>query len=210
MMELEELLQIESIYKNRYKQRHSDKLNEYFKISPIGIDYYNPFNIAIEFKESFSKKDDKMFFKIPEKQLSKTHLIVCCKRDEEFYIKESIKILNNEKYKFNTIYKRCCLRLTTIEREHLFKCVDYKELQIVLNTLKEMKEFSKCNGRCPYLETIIDGDSKKIYWCRLFPTKTKECIVEGFRYNYKECSYFLFPEINKNNEVKKNGKLDNN
>ena len=52
--------------------------------------------------------------------------------------------------------------------------------------------------RCPHLDTIIIiGSGEWMYWCGLFPYKTKKCVAEGYKYDYTECSYYLFPKDRK-------------
>ena len=114
---------------------HSKELRKYFNISPFGIDWYNPFDIAIEFKETFSIKDiSKIVIKISNKQLINSRFIVVCYNHSEFYIHKTE--LLKQKYKQNNDSNLTSIKLNSLRKNYLFKTDNYESLQKYLLNLK--------------------------------------------------------------------------
>ena len=110
---------------------HSEKLREYFDISSNGIDYYNRFNISIEFKETFSNDILNIRIKIRNTQLDNSDLIVICHNHSEFYIHKG-KFLKN-KYKQKSKDNRTSIRFTSLKKGYIFKTDNYNDLEKYLN-----------------------------------------------------------------------------
>jgi len=121
-------------YENGYRSEHSLELRDYFPISNRGVDYYNPNNISIEFKECFSEKKEAQWFKVRKRQLEESKYVVFCLLNEEFYILRSSHLL--KKYSFNTYGKRVNLRIDTIRKNSIFETNDYIELKEVIDKLR--------------------------------------------------------------------------
>ena len=113
--------------------KHSDKLQMFFDIESRGVDFINDFGIRFEFKESFERKLEQMFFKVPKHQLIECDFVIFCVRSEEFYIHKSRRILC--KYGFKNKEEHCCLRYTTISKNYFMKFTDYLSLRDYITQL---------------------------------------------------------------------------
>lgn len=106
----------------------------HFPISINGVDYYNPNNKGIEFKESFNLKKQNPCFKIPKKQLKETDFFVFSFHYSEYYVLR--KSFFQDKYSFENKAKACHPRLNTIIRNSIFETSDIEELKEYLDKLK--------------------------------------------------------------------------
>lgn len=106
---------------------HSEYLRQYFPISEIGVDYYNPYDIAIEFKETI--KTENLRFAISENRLKDSDYVCFCFRDKEFFLMD-IQFLKDH-YTVNKKYGLVFIREKTIREKSLVKT----------NSLKTMREF---------------------------------------------------------------------
>ena len=130
--------QIIKKYNGNYTSEHSIELQKYFNISKIGVDYYNDFNISFEFKESFAKDLDNIWFKCNKKQLIQSnffvfiiHLNYCL--NHEIHIIDSKFILDS--YKFNTYKIRANLRINTIRNISCFETDNLESLKEYINKI---------------------------------------------------------------------------
>ena len=110
------------IYENGYQQNHSIFLNNHFTLSCLGVDYYNPYNVGFEFKETFGYKN--VFFKIPKEQLEQSDYLVLNFYNENFYIHNSKYFLKRFKFKNGN----CYLRPNTAKKNYIFKTDDILKL----------------------------------------------------------------------------------
>jgi len=122
-------------YYNNYRKEHSDYLNNLFNISPNGIDYHNDYNIGFEFKESFMKKEHKIFFKVPKKQVDLTDFFIFCLASHEYFLVDKRDILEN--FSFNTKEHNANIRINTIKRLSLYDTSDVFHLKGIIDKIKE-------------------------------------------------------------------------
>jgi len=125
------------IYENNDKQNHSVFLNEHFNISNIGVDYYNPNNIPIEFKESFNPIYKNVRFSIPEYQTKESKYFVLCLNISEYFILRTRDILN--RFTFDSKYHLTHIRLSTIRIMKIAKFDDILELKTYINNLNDYR-----------------------------------------------------------------------
>lgn len=125
---------LKEIYPNGYKREHSSYLNNVFNINPNGVDYHTPNNIAVEFKETFAKKDKSLWFKIPKKQVDETDIFVFCHKDENYYVVDKEDIAGA--YSFKTYEERANIRLGKVKSMAFFETNDIQELKIFLDQLE--------------------------------------------------------------------------
>lgn len=114
---------------------HSEQLREHFDISPIGVDWYNSFDIPIEFKETFSNNDiNKITIKIGNHQLDDSDYIVVGYNHSEFYIHNAKRL--KAKYKQNPKNNLTNIPFISLKNNYLFKTDNYKDLKKYLKNLK--------------------------------------------------------------------------
>ena len=123
------------IYENDERQNHSVFLNEYFNISPVGIDYYNPNNIPFEFKESFNPEYKNVRFAIPEYQTLESNYFVLCLNISEYFILRTRDILN--RFSFGSKYGLTHIRLSTVRKIKIAKFDDILELKAYIDNLND-------------------------------------------------------------------------
>ena len=117
------------------ESNHSETLRSYFPISSIGVDWYNPFNIPIEFKETFSNNDiNRITIKIGNHQLIESKYIVVCIKHSEFYVHLAERLKN--RYKQNNKYDLILVKLNSFRKDYVFKTDNYKDLEKYLKKLK--------------------------------------------------------------------------
>jgi len=133
----------QELYENGYRSEHSSLLREKFEnISNRYVDWFNDKNVAIEFKECFTKKEEQAFFKVYLKEVKRCHFVVFSYHHEEFFIENSQFLL--DAYSFNTYENRCNLRINTLRKQHMFKTNDIDELERFLKeelSLKQIDSF---------------------------------------------------------------------
>lgn len=117
------------------ESNHSEILRSHFPISPIGVDWYNPFNIPIEFKETFSNNDiNKIIIKIGNHQLDDSDYIVIGYNHLEFYVHKAKRL--KTKYKQNPNNNLTNIPFTSLKKNYKFKTNNYDDLEKYLNNLK--------------------------------------------------------------------------
>lgn len=127
-------------------RNHSETLNLFFPISPIGIDYTNDYKVKIEFKETFSLKPvSKIRIKIRNSQLDNSDLLVICFNDSIFYIH---KTKNLRKYKQNTKDNRTTIRFTTLQKNYYRKIYKWINLQNLLDYYCKFDIYGYCQNSC--------------------------------------------------------------
>lgn len=114
-------------YKYACRSEHTQFLGSYFPIGSRGVDWYNPNNLAIEFKESYMRNISDMWFRVPKEQVEKSDILVFCVYQRSFYcvmpdfIKKTYNVGVDKTYK---------IRLNPIKIMSFFTCHD-------INILKE-------------------------------------------------------------------------
>ena len=83
------------IYSDGLRSNHSDFLNAFFDINIRGVDYYNPYNISFEFKESYMRNKKGIFFKIPLHQIKDSDFFIFCVNTELFYLVDKRDVKEN-------------------------------------------------------------------------------------------------------------------
>ena len=114
---------------------HSKELRQYFNISNNGVDYYNPFNIGIEFKECFSNSKYPNI-KIGNNQFNESDLLVVCFKHKEFYIHDLSYL--RQRYTSNNKYNLTVIRLNSLRKDYLAKFNNYDDLKDYLNKIKNI------------------------------------------------------------------------
>jgi len=126
--------ELHELYPNGYKREHSYFLRNLFNINPNGVDYHTPNNIAVEFKETFAKKNKSLWFKIPKKQVDQTDIFVFCYKNEHYYVVDKEEIAGA--YSFKTYEERANIRLGKVKSMAIFQTNDIQELKIFLDQLE--------------------------------------------------------------------------
>lgn len=115
---------------------HSRYLNEIFSISKNGVDYYNPYNLGFEFKESFMSKKEDIFFKVPEKQADCSDFFVFCVHTTEYYLIQKDFIL--DRFNFETKEKNANIRINTIRKNAEFLTFDVFEMKDHIDNMRRV------------------------------------------------------------------------
>lgn len=126
--------ELHKLYPKGYKREHSYYLNQLFDINRNGVDYHTPNNIAVEFKETFARKDNSLWFKIPKKQMDHTDIFVFCVKKEQYFIVDKEDIAGA--YSFNTYKERANIRLGKVKSMALQEFTDVYELKNFLDQLE--------------------------------------------------------------------------
>jgi len=124
---------MDNIYSNGYMSEHSNCLNGRFMISNRGVDYYNLNNVSFEFKESFIKDRDNVFFVVPKKQLEESMFILFNDNNEEYYIVRSFELLM--RYSFKSSLKRCCPGINAIKEICCYETYNLDDLEDFMDNL---------------------------------------------------------------------------
>lgn len=124
-----------SLYPKGYKREHSWYLKHLFNISPNGIDYHTPYNVGVEFKESFMKNRNNIWFKIPRKQCEIADLFVFCIHNEKYYILDKRDIQEN--FSFQTCHTRANLRINTVKLLSIYETEDIMDLKQYLDNFQK-------------------------------------------------------------------------
>lgn len=125
-------------YPNGYRAKHSEFLQTFFSISPIGVDYYNSKNVAFEFKETNAKDEKSRFFKIPKEQVNASDYVVFCVNRQEFYVVDTKDI--ERRYKFENKNERAVMRLPVVREMAIYKTTNPYELKQVINNTEGEKK----------------------------------------------------------------------
>ena len=117
---------------------HSLHLRQFFPINKVGVDYVNPFNINIEFKETFSNNPNfkNVNIKITQNQFNDNDLIVVCFQTTKFYVHNS-KVLGKKHCRPNS-YGRTTLRATSLQKNYMFETNNYIDLKKYLDNIQEV------------------------------------------------------------------------
>lgn len=116
---------------------HSKYLRNIFEISPNGVDSYNDYNIGFEFKESFMKNRDNIFYKVPEDQAKNSDFFIFCVDTTEYYLVDNQKIL--KRFNFKTKEKNANIRIQTVRKISEFITFDVLELRDYINRIRGKK-----------------------------------------------------------------------
>ncbi len=125
------------LYPNGYKRTHSAFLKEHFDINPNGVDWHNPYNLGIEFKETFAKDKNSLWFKVPKKQIANTDLFVFCVYNTKFFVVDANEI--EELYSFETYGNRANIRLGKVETLAMREFHNILNLKKYLNNLESLE-----------------------------------------------------------------------
>ena len=121
-------------YNNNYKREHSIYLNDLFDISPNGVDYYNPYDLGFEFKESFIEKREKIFYKVPEHQTLVSDFFIFCLHTSEYYLvrKEDIE----KRFDFKTKEHNANIRINTVKSLSIYNIDDVNKLKEYIDKIR--------------------------------------------------------------------------
>ncbi len=127
--------ELTELYSDGYRREHSIYLKDFFSINPNGVDYHTPNNIAVEFKESFMKDRQNIWFKVPKSQCDVVDLIVFSIHNEKYYVLDKKDIQEN--FSFKTYNIRANIRINTVKLLSIFKTKDILELKQFLDDFKK-------------------------------------------------------------------------